>query len=77
MSSEYEDGTDVISSALREMTETEEDLHNFSIPFGFADELNRIRLDLGLAPTVHISDTVIKMVLLAKQRHEMKAYCLK
>lgn len=57
-----------IDLALREMTETEDDISLMEISPLFRRHLERIRSDVGASPFVNLTDNMIKWVILAHTR---------
>ena len=57
-----------IDTALREMTETEEEVADMLLSDSFFNELSRIRLDLGVSPHLPISNEMCKWIVLAYLR---------
>lgn len=54
--------------ALREMSETQDDLASIEITESFRNQLERVRLDVGVSPFVNLTDDLVKWVLLAHKR---------
>ena len=57
-----------IDTALREMTETEEEVADMLLSDSFFNELSRIRLDLKVSPHLPISNEMCKWIVLAYLR---------